>query len=80
MWGYKIKYLENGFVDKFKAKLVAKGYNQIKGLDCFDTYSLVSKLNIVIFVLALVSLHNWHLHHLDVNNYFYMESFNMMFT
>lgn len=65
---YKIKYLDNGSIDKFKAHLVAKGYNQIEGLDYFDTYSPVSKLTTVITIIVLASCMHWHLHQLDVNN------------
>jgi len=49
---------------------VAKGCNQIEGLDYFDTYSPVAKLTTVGFIIALASIYHWHLHHLDVNNAF----------
>lgn len=37
-WVYKIKYHANGKVESYKAKLVAKGYTQIKRVDYFESF------------------------------------------
>ena len=37
-WVYKIKYHANGNVESYKAKLVAKGYTQIKRVDYFESF------------------------------------------
>lgn len=65
-----MKHHADGIIERFKATLVAKSYKQFEGLDYFETYSQVSKLTIIITIVALVSINSWHLHKLDVNNAF----------
>ena len=40
-------------MDRYKAKLVAKGYTQQAGLDFVETFSPVAKLTSVIILLSL---------------------------
>jgi hypothetical protein len=67
---YKTKFNADGSVDKYKAKLVAKGYSQKEGVDYEDTFSPVAKLNTIRLTIALATQHKWKVHHLDVKSAF----------
>ena len=58
---YKIKYWSDGTLERYKAHLVAKGYYQVKGLDCHDTFASVSKLVTMRTLLSLTTIKKWPL-------------------
>ena len=64
----KIKVDES--IDKYKARLVIKGYKQTEGLDYFDTYSPVTRINSIMMVLAIAALRNLEVHQMDVKTAF----------
>ena len=69
-WIFKRKLKADGSVDKYKAKLVAKGYRQKEGLDYFDTYSPVSRITSIRTLIAIASLNNMEIHQMDVKTAF----------
>ena len=60
----------NGIIDKYKARLVIKGYKQNEVLDYFDIYSPVMRINSIRMVLAIVALRNLEVHQMDVTTAF----------
>nr|GEY76533.1 reverse transcriptase, RNA-dependent DNA polymerase [Tanacetum cinerariifolium] len=69
-WVYKIKFRPNGEVEKYKARLVTKGFNQMEGLDYHDTFTPVAKLVTIRTLLAIAVKMDWIIHQHNVNNAF----------
>ena len=55
-WIFKRKRKVDGSIDKYKARLMIKGYRQTEGLDYFDTYSSVTRINSIRMVLAIAAV------------------------
>ena len=66
-WVFRIKYQSNSSMERYKARLMAKGFTQIEGLDYHETFTPVAKLTIVRCLLALAIVRNWPPFHMDVN-------------
>ena len=61
-WLFKFEFNVYGSINKYKDRLVAKGYSQIEGIDYEDTFSLVSKLNTIRLMISLATKYHWKLY------------------
>jgi hypothetical protein len=65
--GVQIKPSFDGKLDKLKARLMAKGYEQRLIIDFNKTFMLVIQSNMVRLIMVLVAHKKWELLHLDIN-------------
>lgn len=65
-WVLKLKHKANGEVDKYKARLVARGFTQEKGFDYNETYSPTAKFTTFRVLMAIAVHSDYHIHHMDV--------------
>jgi hypothetical protein len=54
-WVFKNKMNATSQVEKFKSRLVAKGYSQVEGVDFSDIFSCVEKLNSIRVLMSLAT-------------------------
>lgn len=69
-WIFKVKTNADGSLDKLKARLVARGFEQFAGVDYLETFSPVIKSSTIRFVFFLAATRHWYIQQLDINNVF----------
>ncbi|WVZ15253.1 hypothetical protein V8G54_012819 [Vigna mungo] len=69
-WVYRTKFNPDGSVNKYKARLVVKGYAQMFGVDFSETFAPVARLDTIRLLLALAAQKGWLIHQLDVKSAF----------
>ena len=69
-WVYTIKYNSDGSLERYKARLVARGYTQTYGLDYKETFAPVAKMNTVRVLISIAVNLDWELLQYDIKNAF----------
>ena len=69
-WIFKRKLKPIGSIEKYKARLVDKGFKQNKGVDYFDTFAPVTRISSISVLIASALVHNLVIHRMDANTTF----------
>jgi hypothetical protein len=69
-WVFYNKQDEHGVVTRNKARLVAKRYSQVEGLDFDETYAPVARLESIRILLAYATYHGFKLYQMDMKSAF----------
>ena len=57
-------------MEKYKARLIAKGFRQRENVDFFDTCSLITRITSICILFSLAALHDLVVHQMDVKTAF----------
>jgi hypothetical protein len=61
---------KDGLVRRYKERLVAKGFQQVHGINYDETFAPVAKMDSIQLALAIATTRKWEVHHMDVKNAF----------
>lgn len=67
---FKKKFYADGSVERYKSRLVVKGYSQVEGIDYGEIFSLVENLTSIRFMLSLAASYDLEIQQMDVKTTF----------
>jgi hypothetical protein len=70
IWVYRTKRTTYGEISTYKSRFVAKFFQQVHGIDYYETFSLVAKIDSIHLDLSIVVAKGWEFHQMDVKNKF----------
>lgn len=65
-WVFKVKRLPNSQIDRYKARLVARGFSQQYGVDYGETLAPVVRMESLRILLAIAAAEDLEIHQMDV--------------
>ncbi|CAM8913859.1 unnamed protein product [Rhodiola kirilowii] len=69
-WIFRKKMKVDCIIDKFKARLVVRGFRKKYGTDYLDTYAPFARIATIRLLVALASIHKLLVHQMDVKTAF----------
>lgn len=65
-WIYRVQHKEDGSIEKYKARLVVKGFLQEQGMDYNENFAPVVRFESLRFLLAFAAMHEYEIRQMDV--------------
>jgi hypothetical protein len=69
-WLFKIKHADDGSIEKYKARFVARGFSQKEGIDYDETFAPIARYTSIRTIISLALVLGWKLHQIDVKTTF----------
>lgn len=69
-WVFQLKHDEDGNLKKYKARLVARGFNQVKGVNYSETFAPVVNMVTIRTFMVIATRYGWPVRQLDVKTAF----------
>lgn len=69
-WIFKTKMTANGVVERYKSRLVAKGFEQRPGYDFQEVFAPVARMETIRLMIAMAAQNHWKIYQMDVKSAF----------
>ena len=69
-WIYEIKTRSDGSIERYRARLVAKGFTEEYGIDYEETFAPIACISFVRALLTVAGASKWDIFQMDVKNTF----------
>jgi hypothetical protein len=69
-WLYKLKYVADDSIGKYKARFVAWGFSQVARVDYDETFALVARYTSIRAAISIAAEMGWKTHQMDVKTAF----------
>ena len=75
-WVFNIKYTLFGLIDRYKARLVARDFTQVYGIDYKETFSSTLRLESLRMLIAFSAYFGFEVEQMDIQNAYLKDDLN----